>query len=298
MRAASSPLFLIAGVFVSLAISFVDAQGGLPAETAGYLEKEAAKKKEREDAEVQKDAEDAEDAKHLLKKMTIAMASDVIDERTVVIRNTGSGKDGNRNLYIRLGNVAAVPEDAPDRVEKVNVAKEALKKLVDKQMIWYKAAPESVQAGQEGTLVGDVWTIDGKHIGGSLRDDGLLNAVKEYTNEIGEDILTVKSEKEKKESYAKLEIALKESEEAKKKAAAEKAAKDAEEEERREWEANTEPLGLLGWSCIAGVVALFGVGVATNFGRKSNKKVNLNRKKGFIEKTINSVTKTLSGSKD
>merc|ERR1719473_1077675 len=144
-------------------------------------------------------------------------------------------------------------------------------------MIWYKAAPENIQApatagAEPDTVIVDLWTIDGKHIPTSLRADGHLEEHKEYEYELAKDILTAAAEVEKKDSYKKLEEALKESEKAKKEAA--KAARVQQEAEEP-----GEGFGIGGWIGMACLLAIV-IGAATNFGRPSNKKVNLNRKKG------------------
>jgi len=229
---------------------------------------------------------ETDETKLLLKQLTIAMASDVIDERTFLIRDTSKGS--KKQVYIRLGNTGPTPKDELNEgeyEEKIRVAKEALTKLVDKQMIWYKAAPEELQpkapedAAEPTVILADVWAIDGKHLSTMLKKDGHLAHTEEYQSELGKDILTAAAEEEKKDSYKKLEEALKESEKAKQEAA--KAAR--EEAAKQEAEANTEPFGVAGWLGVS-VVGVIVLGVATNFGRPSNKKVNLNRKKGPLER--------------
>merc|ERR1719174_487510 len=133
-------------------------------------------------------------------------------------------------------------------------------------MIWYKAAPDTVQPANASDatpmVFADVWSTDGLHISSFLKKEGHLSDEQVYETELGKDILTVASEEEKKESYKKLEEALKESEKAKQEAA--KAMREkAEEEEAAE---NVESFGLSGWLGIA-VVLLIAVGAATNFGR-------------------------------
>jgi len=98
-----------------------------------------------------------------------------------------------------------------------------------------------------------------------------------YETEFAKDIISVASEEEKKEANQKLEEALRESHEAER--ASTKAAQDKEDEKI----AAREGLGLGGW---LGIVLLFVIaaGVATNFGRASNKKLNLNRKRGLFER--------------
>jgi len=238
------------------------------------------------DASASAEAEENDDTKKLLKQLTIAMISDVIDERTVVIRDAAA-KGAKKTIHLRLGNTGAVPKgnlNDADYAEKVKVAKEALMKQVDKQMVWYKAAPENLQApssddGAPDVVIADVWTIDGKHITTSLTKDGhLAEANDGYKEELAKDILTAAAEIEKKDSYKKLEEALKESEKAKKEAAA-----AARAEQEQEEAADVEGFGFGGWMGM-GMFGLLVLGAATNFGRGSNKKTNLNRQKGFFEK--------------
>merc|ERR1719181_2680045 len=148
-------------------------------------------------------------------------------------------------------------------------------------MLWYKVAPETAQSTNSSgipVVIADVWTTDGRHVGNSLKKEGHLSDEQVYDTDLAKDILTVAAEEEKKESYKKLEEALKESEKAKQEAA--KAARaQAEQEEAEE----TENIGLSGWTGVAMVSAIV-VGAATNFGRPSNKKVNLNRKRGAFER--------------
>lgn len=230
------------------------------------------------------EGEENDETKKMLKQLTIAMISEVIDERTVLIRDASS-KATKRTIHLRLGNVGQVPRGSlsdGEYTEKVNVAKAALQKLVDKQMIWYKAAPEDFKQAESApgadpdTVVVDIWSIDGKHIPTALKADGHLDEAKEYEYELAKDILTAAAEEEKKESYKKLEEALKESEKAKQDAAkANRAQQEAEEP--------GEGFGLGGWIGVISLVVIV-VGAATNFGRPSGKKVNLNRKKGPLEK--------------
>merc|ERR1719502_308826 len=209
------------------------------------------------------------------------MSAEVVDEKTFAIRDTSKG---SKHVYVRIGNTGAPPRgslDDGEYAEKQRVAKEALGKLVDKQMIWYKAAPDAAQsANTSGTpvILADVWTTDGRHVGNFLKKEGHLADEQVYDTELARDILTVAAEEEKKESYKKLEEALKESEKFKQEAA--RAARaQAEEEETDE----NESFGLSGWTGVAMVLVIV-LGAATNFGRPSNKKVNLNRKRGAIER--------------
>merc|ERR1719454_943759 len=209
------------------------------------------------------------------------MSAEVVDEQTFAIRDASKG---SQHVYLRIGNAGSPPRgslDDGEYAEKQRIAKEALGKLVDKQMIWYKAAPDAAQsANTSGTpvILADVWTTDGRHIGNFLKKEGHLSDEQVYDTELAKDILTVAAEEEKKESYKKLEEALKESEKFKQEAA--RAARaQAEEEETVE----NESFGLSGWAGVA-MVSVIVIGAATNFGRPSNKKVNLNRKRGALER--------------
>lgn len=231
----------------------------------------------------EEDAGEEDETKSLLKQLTISMVADVVDERTFAIRDTAK----NARKLIRLGNTAA-PErgdlDEAEHAKKIEAGKAFLAKLLEKQMIWYKAAPEehqppSSEEGEDQVVLADVWLIDGRHINSLAKKEGHLFQAEHYQEELARDILTAESEASKKQSYKELEEALKESEKAKAKERAEKekqarAAKKAEEEKG-------EPLGFAGWMGIV-VLLIIVVGAVTNFGRESKKKVNLNRKRGFF----------------
>jgi len=227
--------------------------------------------------------EGSDETQKMISQLTIAMSAEVVDERTFAIREVAKG---SKEVHLCIGNTGPTPRGSLDDGEyalKVKGAKEALGKLVDKQMIWYKPAPDSVQpansSGATPLVIADVWSIDGKHIGGLLKKEGHLFDEKVYETDLAKDILTVASEEEKKDSYKKLEEALKESEEAKQ-AAAKATQGKAEEEEAAE---NAEGFGLAGYLSVA-MVLIIVVGAATNFGRPSNKKANLNRRKGPLER--------------
>merc|ERR1719454_193294 len=209
------------------------------------------------------------------------MSAEVVDEQTFAVRDASSG---SKYIYVRIGNTGSSPRGALDDgeyAEKQKVAREALGKLVDKQMIWYKAAPDAVQSTNSSgspVVLADVWTTDGRHVGNFLKKEGHLSDEQVYDTELARDILTVAAEEDKKESYKKLEEALKESEKFKQEAA--RAARaQAEEEETAE----NENFGFSGWTGVA-MVSVIALGAATNFGRPSNKKVNLNRKRGAMER--------------
>jgi hypothetical protein len=234
---------------------------------------------------VSKDATSAEDndpSRQLLQQLTIGMM-EVVDERTVLLRPTSS-KD-KKQIHLRLGNCGSPPRGSlsdGEYGEKVNAAKEALVKLVDKQALWYKFAPDDVQSsnGSPDFVLADLWSKGGRHVNSALKSEGHLSDIKEYESDIARDILGAAAKQEKEEQYKKLGEMMAEHEKEKKTAsdAAKAKAKEAEEAE-----AAAEGLGVGGWIGILLLIAL-GVGVATNFGQSSSKKTSLNRKKGTIEK--------------
>jgi endonuclease YncB( thermonuclease family) len=229
--------------------------------------------------------EEPDETKALLKQLTIGMVGEIIDERTFVLRDTTS-KSRKMPVHMRLGNVGVAPRSSlsdGEYEEKVQVAKEALRKALEKNTIWYKAAPSDVQPANQtdasSIVVADVWSMGGRHVSSVLLKDGHLTESRDYdSGEFGKDILSAASEKGKEDSYKKLEEALKENEEAKKAAAKAARAKELEEEKQ-----NVEPLGIAGWIGISLLLILV-VGAATNFGKASTKKSSLNRKKGFLER--------------
>lgn len=235
-----------------------------------------------EDAAEVAEGEEGDETKSLLKQLTISMVGEVVDERTFVVRDTAK----NARTLVRLGNTAPLDRgdlDEAEHAKKLEAGKAFLSKMLEKQMIWYKAAPEEHQPKGEGddekVVVADVWLIDGRHINSLAEKEGHVLHVEQYREELARDILTVEAESAKKQSYKDLEEALKESEAAK---AKERAAKRQEElaAKKAEEEAG-EPLGLAGWFGVATLVIIL-VGAATNFGRESKKKINLNRKRGFF----------------
>lgn len=244
----------------------------------------------KQDPATEKVADDENDeTAKLLKQLTIVM-TEMVDERTVVMRHVSS-KDKKKTIHLRLGNTGAVPRGSlndAEYAEKVNAAKAALAKLVDKQMVWYKAAPDASQPASSGDgspdiVLADMWNKGGRHINTALKKDGHLSEAEEYHSELGKDILTAAAETEKANSYKKLEEALKENEKEKRENDKANRAKAKEGEAAREAdEAAAEGFGLAGWLGILMLVFLV-IGVATNFGQPSNKKTNLNRKKGTLE---------------
>merc|ERR1719258_307195 len=167
--------------------------------------------------------ESSDDTQKLISQLTIAMSAEVVDEQTFAIRDASTA--GSQFIYLRIGNTGSPPRgslDDGEYAEKQRIAKEALGKLVDKQMIWYRAAPDAAQSANSSgppVILADVWTTDGKHIGNFLKKEGHLAHEQVYETELARDILTVAAEEEKKESYKKLEEALKESEKFKQEAA-------------------------------------------------------------------------------
>jgi len=230
--------------------------------------------------------ENKEEVDNIMKQLTIAMASEVIDERTFSVRDAAQkGK-----TLVRLGNVAPVERGSlteEEYAEKVEAGKAALAKLVEKSMMLWKAAPAEHQPKEDEEdedldgkiVIADAWTVDGRHIPSLLTKEGHLISSPMYESEFAKDILSAAADEEKKDAYKKLEEALKESEAAK--AAERKAQLEAQrvEEEAQD----VEPIGLGGWIGIIVFVFLV-VGALTNFGRADKKKVNLNRKRGLFEK--------------
>lgn len=221
--------------------------------------------------------------KELLKQLTISMVSEVVDERTVLIRD--SAKVGRKLL--RMGNTAA-PErgsqSEAEHEEKKESSTGALRQLVGKQMIWWKAAADEFQpTGEdpsgETVVLADLWLMDGRHIPTMLVAEGHLAKAEHYAEELARNILTAESEAAKKESYKELEEAIKESQKYK----AEEA-KEASKAAKAKAEADmpVEGIGMGGW---VGIIMLVGiVGAAFFLTPEKKKKVNLNRKRGLFEK--------------
>jgi len=228
---------------------------------------------ESHDAPVQdaKKVEEADPTKQLLEQLTIGMM-EVIDERTLKVRST-SPKE-KKNMVLRLGNTGAPARGAlseGEYAEKVNAAKAALVKIADKQALWYKAAPDNVQSSAEVTIA-DLWNKGGMHVNSALKKEGHLSDAKEYEYEFAKDILGAAAKEEKEQSYKKLgELMAEQQKEAQAKV------KQVEDEE-----AAAAPFGIgefLGCALVIGLL----VGVATNFGKASHKRKNMNRRPGLIE---------------
>lgn len=246
-------------------------------------EEEAAVAASTEAAAEGEEVNASDETQAIIKQLTISMASEVVDGRTFIVRDTAA-KTGRKKLLVRLGNVA-LPEQYSmsdeDHKAKLEKSYTALVQLVEKQMIWWKAAADEHQPPvpeggkpEDVPMIADVWLMDGRHINGMLQGRGHLTELKEYEEELARNILTAEADEKKKESYKELEMAMKDSEKERKKQAKE-AAKQAVLNEPG------EPLGLAGWLGIT-VLIITVLGAAFNFGRESSKKkVNYNKKSGF-----------------
>merc|ERR1711907_507268 len=140
--------------------------------------------------------------------------------RTVLLRPT-SAKDKKNPVQMRLGNTGPPSQGSlsdSGYAEKVSAAKDALMKLVDKQAVWYKAAPEHVQSGSSGIVIADLWNKGGRHVNSALKKEGHLSDVQEYESELARDILGAAAKEEKEESYKKLGEVMAEHEKAQKEA--------------------------------------------------------------------------------
>merc|ERR1719231_971937 len=169
---------------------------------------------------------------------------------TFMVRDTGSKGE---KKHIRLGNVA-MPEKGSmsdaEYQEKLDEAKAALAAFVDRQMVFWKEAPEEHQPpqaeGETAVMVADAWTIDGRHITSMLTKAGHLSTDEKYKSELAKDILSAEADEKKKDSYKKLEEAL---------AQSNKEQEAAAEEEEGE---PVEPLGISGWIGILVLVITVG----------------------------------------
>jgi len=228
--------------------------------------------------------EEMDETKKLLAQLTIGMVSEVVDERTFEIRDAAA-KTGRKRIHIRLGNVAAPKKGAGPSEEqhqaRVGESKAALEKLVGKQMIWWKAAPDEHQPPKPDDLeaaavvIGDVWMIDGRHVNSMLAKLGHLEREELYNEELARDILTAEADVQKKKAYKDLEEALKESDKQKRKEA---------EERVKEEKMKPEYFGMAGWFGL-GTLGMIVVAALCNFGRPAQKKnKNMNKKRGPCEK--------------
>eukprot|EP00929_Paragymnodinium_shiwhaense_P001203 TRINITY_DN101423_c0_g1_i1.p1 TRINITY_DN101423_c0_g1~~TRINITY_DN101423_c0_g1_i1.p1 ORF type:complete len:276 (+),score=120.40 TRINITY_DN101423_c0_g1_i1:57-884(+) len=222
---------------------------------------------EDEDVE-EEESDESKETKALMEQLTISMVSEVVDEKSFIVRDA-SAKTGRRKTLIRLGNTATTEQGElsdDDHQAKLAKSKEALTKAIGKQMIWWKAADDEVQPKvpegkkpEDTPIIGDVWLIDGRHINGWMKNEGYLAAVQEYESELARDIMSVESEKKKKEAYEELAQAMKESSEykAKAKKEAKQKAQKAVEAAAAEKEASEASLGMGVW--IGAAVLVVGV---------------------------------------
>jgi hypothetical protein len=238
------------------------------------------------DADVPKTQDELEnkatEVKSIMDQLTISMAGEVIDERTFRIRDTGSSM---KKRDIRLANVGEVPrrtaDDDDTYEDKVSAARAALGRLVEKQMMLWKAAPEEFQPKDGAFTLADVWTSDGRHIPKLLKSEGHLVHNEDFDSEWAKDILSAEAEKSKAEQYKKLEEALKEDAQEKRREA--KAQREAQRKAEEDAVAS-EPLGFVEYTAL-GVFLILVVGAFFNFGRaKTAPRTNLNRKRGVFEK--------------
>jgi len=223
--------------------------------------------------------EGGDKTKELLEQLTITMVSEVVDGQTLEVRDA-KATGGRKKAHIRIGNTALPERGAgaseSEHEEKITKSKDALEKLVGKQMIWFKPAPDEHQPSPVGVevpvIVADVWLSDGRHLSTLMVKQGHLVAQEAYHTDLARNILSAEADEAKQESYKKLEEALRESEKEKVRLA---------EEQRKAEKMKREPIGISGWIGL-GVLGIIVLGSLFNFGRPSKKKVNLNRKKGFF----------------
>lgn len=219
-------------------------------------------------------AEEEDETKQVLDQLTIAMVTEVIDEVTIEISQSGKG-EGRRagKIHIKLGNIKPVRKGAAhsdeQHTEKRAAAKQALTDLVGSKIIRWKAGPDEHQpaAPAEGSkdpqvIVGDMWLSDGRHINGLLANAGHVDRDTVYKSELTRDILQAASEERKKEAFVELERAMRESAREKKKQYAAELAKEKDA---------PEPIGVTGWIGL-GLLVLMGLAGYYNFGRGSSKK--------------------------
>merc|ERR1719410_2499678 len=174
-----------------------------------------------------------------------------------------------------MGNIKPLRQGAAhsdeEHAAKRAAATEAFKGLVDKQMIWWKAAPDEHQppppaedSKEVPTIIGDLWTTDGLHINGFMAKQGHVDRDTKYHSDLARNILTAESEERKKESYAELEKALKENQKEKLKAM-EAHAKQQREEAKAKEKAEKEAIGVGGYAAL-GMVAVLVLAALCNFG--------------------------------
>jgi len=230
------------------------------------------------------DPGEADPTKAVIDQLTIGMVSEVIDGRTFEIRESGASH-GRKKTHVKLGNVVIPTKGAGPSEEqhkaRLEAGKDALSKLVNKQMIWWKAGPDEVQPPPPGAddkeapfqVIGDAWLMDGRHINSLLAKQGHLDREAAYESELARDILSAEADVQKKEAYKQLEEALKESGKQQKK----------ELEDRLKEEAmKPVPFGATGWIAIGslGLLILWVLYTWLN----SNKKKKVGPSKAALQK--------------
>merc|ERR1712039_939439 len=199
---------------------------------------------------------------------------------------------GGKRQLLRLGNIASIEKGSmsdEEYNERLEAGKSALKRILTKQMVWYKPAADEHQTiaptePEDGgkpdeVILGDLWTTEGRHINSLLLKEGHVVAAEHYQEELARDILQAESEKQKEQSYKELEEAIKESEKAKAKAAKEE--REAAKKKAKENEP-VEPLGFAGWTGIIVLGAIVGFSIWAGLQKKT--KQNPNRKRGPLER--------------
>lgn len=257
-----------------------DAAAAVEPETTGIP---PAANGEEVDGGAKDGGETKDETKELLEQLTVTMVSAVVDERTLEIRDSPK-HPGKRRIHLRLGNVGPpLTNDGDDQAAqaKSQTSKDALTKFVEKQMIWWKAAPEEHQAETDGDIpvvLADAWLLDGRHINSMLVKEGHLSNDPVYESELARNILSAEADEKKQEAYKELEQALTENERARAKLLQEQKAEQKREQERERELKKTikEPIGFGGWLAM-GVLGVIIVGAVTNFGRSaaSSKKKSL-----------------------
>eukprot|EP00931_Biecheleriopsis_adriatica_P109406 TRINITY_DN8366_c0_g1_i1.p1 TRINITY_DN8366_c0_g1~~TRINITY_DN8366_c0_g1_i1.p1 ORF type:complete len:260 (+),score=65.75 TRINITY_DN8366_c0_g1_i1:37-816(+) len=229
------------------------------------------------------------DKSDVLSQLTIAMVQEVVDGQTIDIR----GSSRAPKQLLKMGNTALLKQGSLSEAAheaKLDAAKQALHKRVDKQMIWWKAAPDSIQSAlfagvSEGInmTVADVWTLEGEHLPSALCKLGHLERLEEYDEELARDILSVEAAKQKTDQYKQLEDALKETAKIAEKSVAEEMAELVAERARNhelEGASGKGVLGAFAFFAIFGVFAiLLGLVFYADHGRKQKSAARKNKSK-------------------
>lgn len=225
------------------------------------------------------------------------LVAGIVDGRTFYVFGRGASK-----LKKQRWRVAGVGL----RDGSAGEAEGALRALVDKRRVYIKALPEELQASaadgaQEGaeTLLADVWDADGRHLGRLLVEGGSA------TDELGPSAPRSELFGRDASPAALSEAAVHSAEEAQERAAAEKeeamkeiadaagkvfedaaAEREARQREAAARAAEENPGGGAALGAGAVVALAIAAGAAANFGRPSGRKINLNRKRGWLEQQL------------